>query len=271
MTTPHTQIASMLFALAVITPLGLTRAQEHTEHAAHAEHAYPKGPQLPPITPADREAAFPDLGGHGVHDDATHTYFLFDQLEWQDAGRDSALSWDAKGWIGGDVQRLWLRTEGEREGSRTSAAELHALWGRKVTPWWDVVAGLRQDFEPGSQTFAALGIQGLAPYKLEIEATAYAGEGGQTAARLKAEYELLITNRWMLQPLIELNAYGKDDTARGIRAGLSSLESGLRLRYEIRRELAPYLGVTWNKKFGATADLTGDGDVRFIAGVRAWL
>ena len=183
-----------------------------------------------------------------------NSFWLIDQLEWQD-GSSTAFAWDAQAWIGGDTQRLWLRTEGEREDSTTTAAELHALWGRKVTTWWDFIATLRQDFEPGpSQTFGAIGFQGLSPYKFEVEATAYLGEGGQTAARFKAEYELLLTNRWILQPLIELNLYGKEDEARETGAGLSSAEAGLRLRYEVRREFAPYIGVSWDRKLGDSAD-----------------
>jgi copper resistance protein B len=252
--------------------------QDHSgqAHSGHTMHEpYQSGPVLPPITDADRAAAFPNLPGHGVHDRAVNSFWLIDQLEWQDSS-SMALAWDAQAWIGTDIQRLWLRTEGEREDSSTTAAELHALWGRKVTTWWDFVAGLRQDFKPGpSQTFGAIGFQGLAPYKFEVEATAYFGEGGQTAARFKAEYELLLTSRWILQPLIEVNVYGKEDEAREIGAGLSSAEAGLRLRYEVRREFAPYIGVSWDRKLGDSADFAealGDdaNEARFTAGVRAW-
>jgi copper resistance protein B len=231
---------------------------------------------LPEITDADREAAFPDLPGHAVHDRAIRSYVLFEKLEWQDAEDDDALIWEANGWIGGDIDRLWFRTEGERVDSHTESAEAHLLWGRHISRWWDVVAGARQDFDPGpGQTWAAFGIQGLAPYFFELEATTYLGEGGQTAARLEAEYEMLLTNRLILQPLIELEIYGKNDSRRGIGSGFSSAEAGLRLRYEIRREIAPYIGLTWERKLGNTADLAelegeDPGDTRFIAGLRIW-
>jgi copper resistance protein B len=241
-------------------------AQDDGLHArSRQEGTSRNGHYLPPVTEADREAAFPDLPGHAVHDRAFHSYFLLDQLEWQDADGSGALAWDAKGWVGGDMQRLWFRAEGMREDSQTTSAETHALYGRKLTPWWDVVVGLRQDFAPGpSQTWAAIGIQGLAPYRFEIEATAYVGEAGQIAARVKAEYELLLTNRWLLQPLVELNAYGKDDDSRGMDAGVVTFEAGLRARYEIRREFAPYIGIS------LLDDTRGASDSRLLAGVRAW-
>lgn len=257
---------SLFCVLALAGQAGFVCAQDHSAHSDHVPSASGAGPSLPPITPEARAAAFPDLEGHEAHDRAIRSFFLLDELEWQDANGASALAWDARGWIGGDLQRLGIRAEGNRENSRTTASEIHALWSRKVTPWWDVVAGLRQNFAPGpSQTWAAFGIQGLAPYRLEVEATAYLGEGGQIAARFKAEYELLITNRWVLQPLVELNLSAQDDAAREVSAGLSTIEAGMRLRYEVRRELAPYLGATWHHRLEGSAD-----DARFVAGVRVW-
>ena len=150
------------------------------------------------------------------------------------------------------------------------------MYGRAFSRWWEVVAGIRQDFRPADpQTWAAVGIQGLAPYWFEVEATAYVGESGKTAVRLETEYELLVTNRLILQPLIEVNLFGKSDPARGIGAGLSTTEIGLRARYEFRRELAPYVGVTWNRKYGRTADYaTAAGDAvsgaRLVLGARLW-
>jgi len=232
---------------------------------------------LPPITDEDRKAAFPALSGqHTVHDDAVFTYVLFDQLEWQSSGGGSGFSWDTKGWIGRDVNRFWFRTEGEAESGELGDAEAHALYGRAIARWWDIVVGVRQDMRPGpARTWAAVGIQGLAPYWFEVEATAYVGEAGRTHLRLETEYELLLTNRLMLQPLIEAEIYGKADPGRGIGAGLSSLETGLRLRYEIRREFAPYVGVTWNRKFFGTADRAkAEGEessgARLVLGMRVW-
>lgn len=233
-------------------------------------------PDLPPITDVDRAAAFPDVTGHGAHDEAIHYFVLFDRLERQDADRGSALNWDATAWAGRDIDRLWLRAEGERAGGRTEESELEVLWGHSFARWWDFVAGVRQDFKPGSaQSWGAFGVQGLAPYRFEVEATAYVGESGRLAARLEAEYELLLTNRLILQPLLELNIHAEDDRQREIGSGLSTTELGLRLRYEVRREFAPYIGVTWDRKWGDTADLARlDGadveETRWIAGLRIW-
>ena len=186
------------------------------------------------------------------------------------------MAWDVKGWSGGDVDRLWLRSEGERTNGVTENAELQALWGHAIGPWWDVVTGVRQDFKPGSpQTWGALGIQGMALYNFEAEATAYIGENGQTAARFEGDYDILLTNRLILQPTVEVNMYGKNDPQRGIGSGLANTEVGFRLRYEIVRQFAPYVGVTWNRSYGKTADLASDegektNEARFVAGIRMW-
>ena len=139
-----------------------------------------------------------------------------------------------------------------------------------------MVAGVRQDFRPGpARTWAAIGLQGLAPYWFEVEATAYIGESGRTHFRVETEYELLLTNRLILQPLVELEIYGKSDPERGIGTGLSSGDAGLRVRYELRREFAPYIGVTWNRKFFGTGDFAqaageDTGGARVATGVRVW-
>ncbi len=262
--------------LATASVSAVAQSDQHASHHHSPTDLKEKGSALQPPTEAERAAAFPDVSGHAAHDDAIHYLVLFDQLEWQDAEEGSALNWDATAWVGRDVDRLWLRSEGERVEDKTEEADLEAFWGHSFARWWDFVAGVRQDFDPGSsQTWAAFGVQGLAPYKFEVEATAYLGESGRTALQLEAEYELLLTNRLILQPLVELNVYGKDDPQRGIGSGLSTTEVGLRLRYETRREFAPYIGVTWDRKWGDTADfarLDGEAveDTRWIAGVRIW-
>jgi copper resistance protein B len=231
---------------------------------------------IPPLTDADRAAVFTSPGGHQVHDSTIHTYFLADKLEWQDADDGSTLAWDLSGWIGGDIDRLWLRSEGERSNGKTEEAELQALWGHAISPWWDVVSGVRQDFKPGApQTWAAFGLQGMALYNFEAEATAFIGEGGQSAIRLEGDYDILLTNRLILQPTAELNVYGKNDPQRRIGSGLANSEAGLRLRYEMRREFAPYIGVTWNRTYGNSADYAREegedrSEARVVLGVRLW-
>ena len=231
---------------------------------------------IPALTDADRAAVFTSHAGHQVHDSAINTYFLADKLEWQNADDASTLAWDLSGWIGGDIDRLWLRSEGERSNGKTEDAEIQALWGHAISPWWDVVTGVRQDFKPGApQTWAAFGLQGMALYNFEAEATAFIGENGQSAVRLEGDYDILLTNRLILQPTAELNVYGKNDPQRGIGSGLANTEAGLRLRYEIRREFAPYIGVTWNRTYGHTADYAREegedrSEARLVLGVRLW-
>jgi copper resistance protein B len=233
-------------------------------------------PRLPAVTDADRAAAFPDVEGHAVHDQAVHLFVLFDQLEWQAGESGGTGGWEQRGWVGRDLDRLWFRTEGSGEDGQLRSAEAHAMYGRMVAPWWDVVVGVRHEFRPGpGRTWAAIGVQGLAPYWFEVEATGYVGEGGRTQLRLEVEYELLLTNRLVLQPLVELDFYGKADPERGIGSGLSDMDAGFRLRYEIRREFAPYAGVVWTRSFFGTADLARSAgedpqDVRLAIGARVW-
>jgi copper resistance protein B len=231
---------------------------------------------IPPLTEEDRAAAFADFGGHPAHDKQIFSFVLFDQLEWRTGGEKKTVNWDATGWIGGDIHRLWLRTEGETDDTQLHEAEGHLLYGRAFSRWWDFVAGVRQDIRPGpARTWAAIGIQGLAPSFFEVRATAYVGASWRTQARLEAEYEMLITNRLILQPRVEFNLSGKSDPERGIGSGLTSAEEGLRLRYELRREFAPYVGISWNQTFGGTADFVRAGGektraIRFTGGIRAW-
>lgn len=252
----------------------------HDEHRMSHDHAMeaPQQPRepIPALTDADRAAAFPALRHHMLHPSDINFQVLFDRFEWQDADADSAFSWENTSWIGSDLNRLWIRSEGERMAGSTRSADVELLYGHSVGPWWDLVGGIRHDFNPGrSRTWAAVGIQGLAPYWFEVAATAYLGEGGHFAAKVEIEYELLLTNRLILQPVLELELHGKDDPARGIGSGLSSAEAGLRLRYEITRRFAPYVGVTAERLYGDTARMHrqaggSDGETRLVAGVRWW-
>ena len=246
------------------------RAQETTS---------PRSADLPPFIPtltdADRRAAFPDLGGHPMSN-PIRAFVLVERLEWQASERGSDAALQVEAWIGRDRNRLWLRGEGGSEDGHTGEAQAHVLWGRQVTRWWDVVAGIRQDLNPGdAQTWAAVGVQGLAPYWFDVEATGYIGAEGRTQLRVDADYELLLTNSWILQPRFEAQLAGKADEDRQTGAGLMTTDVGLRLRYEIRRELAPYAGVMWRNKWQGTAELAkaaGDatGGARFVAGLRFW-
>lgn len=271
----------MLCMLAAAGSPTLMAAQEEHVHdpAATAETsgtsaASPRTP-IPPLTAADRAAAQPPTGGHPAHDNGIYSYVLADHIEAWNGGGDSALAWEAEGWVGTDLDRLWWRSRGERQSGETSAADVEVLYGRGIAPWWDLVVGARHDFRPRSaRSFLALGIQGLAPQNFGVQATAYIGDG-QTAARLETSYQLLLTNRWILEPQLELEMFGSDEPERGIGAGPAVIGAGLRLRHEITRRFAPYLGLAWERALGETADLrraSGESvdEVSLVAGIRLW-
>lgn len=241
-----------------VSPTPQAAPHDHREHVAAAADTADQDRERPTPTDAERAAAFPHLHAvpHTVHDYAINSFVLFDQFEWQQRGASEGVSWDAKGWVGQDVDRLWFRAEGAAAGGGVDDVRAHLLYGRAIARWWDVVAGVRQDWRPGpAQTWAAVGLQGLAPYFFEVEATAYVGAGGRTHLRLETSYDLLFTNRLILQPSLEAEVVGKGDPERLVGVGLSTGEAGLRLRYEFRRELAPYLGVVWSRRFFGTAQL----------------
>ena len=198
---------------------------------------------------------------------------MLNRLEWR--GDSSTYEWDAAAWYGGDFNKLWIETEGEHVEGATRDARLEVLWDRIASRWWSTRLGLRRDIEGPAQSWVAFGVAGLAPGFVELEAMAYVSDGGRTALRLSTQYDLLLTQRLVLQPALEVNAYGHDDPERLIGAGLSDLELGLRLRYEFRREVAPYLGVNWSKRFGDSADLSeaagqDPDEISFVAGFRLW-
>lgn len=210
-----------------------------------------------------------------MDDAASFGMVLLDQLEWRKLDDRNALSWGGQAWYGNDYNKLWFKAEGERVDAQEEGSN-ELLWDRVVARWWNLQVGVRHDFGAGpSRTWAAFGVQGLAPYWFEIEATLYVGEEGRSAARFTGEYELLLTQRLILQPQIEFNLYGKDDPENGIGSGPADADVGLRLRYEIRREFAPYVGVVWLHRFGGTADLAraeghDTSDLQWVAGLRMW-
>jgi copper resistance protein B len=229
---------------------------------------------LVPITALAQDV---DHGGHTVHDRAINYQVLFDQFEAQLVHGEAGLRWDSRSWIGGDRNRVLVRTEGEAVDGILDTAEAQLLFGRSISPWWDLVAGIRFDARPEpAHTWAAIGVQGIAPQFVDVQATFFVGPSGHTAARLEVEYELLLTNRLVLQPLVELSLSGKDDPDRGIGAGLSTGEVGFRVRYELRREIAPYAGVVWHRKLFGTGDAArarGEdaGGWHLVGGLRWWI
>jgi copper resistance protein B len=183
---------------------------------------------------------------------------------------------DADAWVGKDLNKFWLKAEVERVDGKAEEAELQFLYSRAVAPFWDFQLGWRRDIKPEPyRDFLVLGFKGLAPYLFEVDTSLFIGESGQLGVRLDVEYEYMFTQKLILSPEMEMNFHSKDDEAVGIGSGLSDMGFGLRLRYEVRREFAPYIGVNWSKQFGRTADFTraegGDvSDVQLVAGIRAW-
>lgn len=252
--------------------MGHERIDPQSEQPASA---LPRTP-IPPVTPEDRAAAFPAVHPHTMHGMDAHHYLLFNQLETRHADGNNSLAWDFSGWYGTDIDRIRFRSEGEHVDKGMESANLELFYSHAVSRWWDAMVGIRHDFGQGpARTFAAIGLLGLAPYKFEVEATGYVGESSQTGLGLEIEYETLFSNRLIGQWLVEVEAWGKDDIEHGIGSGLSTLEAGFRLRYEFTRQFAPYIGVTWQRAYGGTADLRRVSgreieDTRLLLGLRTW-
>lgn len=263
-------------------PAGNTHDMQHMHGmpstSAERPMSHTMGPMQGGRAPAD--ARDPDYSD-GIDLRATHGLgsamhaerfgsVRLNQLEAFRGMHENGSQWELQASYGSDRDKLWLRSEGEQGDGRLRDADLEVLWSHAVAPFWDTQLGLRQDLGEGpDRRWAAFGVQGLAPYWFELELTGYVGPAGRTAARLRAEYELLLTQRLVLQPEFEANAYGKADPARGTGSGLADASLGLRLRYEIRREFAPYAGLVWTRRFGAGA-AEGRTERRWVAGVRLW-
>lgn len=228
---------------------------------ARDPHAYAEGYGFGPMRP--------DMG-----DDDYFGQFLADRLESVQTDAGAAVAYDVLAWYGSVYNRAWLKADGERDGDTAARTEL--LWGHAVAPFWDTQLGVRYDTGAGKdRPWLALGIQGIAPYRFNLEATAYVGEEGRSAVRFETEYEWLFTQRLIMQPRFETNLYGKSDPQRALGSGLADIAVGVRLRYEIRREFAPYVGIEQVRKFGGTADLAravgNDTDeTLYVAGLRFW-
>jgi len=202
---------------------------------------------------------------------------LFNQLETQFNDGSEDLYWNGQAWYGTDKNKLWFKSEGR--GSLNSGklddAELQALWSRPISPFWNLQTGVRHDFKPKGLDHAVIGIQGLAPYWFEVDISSYLSTKGDFTARAEVEYDYRFTQRLILQPRVEANLSAQKIAERDTGSGLNSIDAGLRLRYEVRRQFAPYVGVEWQSKFGETADIVkangGKADQTvLLAGVRTW-
>ncbi|HTX24505.1 MAG TPA: copper resistance protein B [Steroidobacteraceae bacterium] len=226
--------------------------------------------------PADPDAASPF--GPAVNDQAIYAHVLFDELEGRfGGGSDVPFRWDGEAWVGTDTNRLWIKSEGFAANGEASDGDHELLYDRPVSSYFDMQAGVRYDLDSlGGRGWAALGIEGLAPEFFDVSATVYASDAEHYAAKLIANYDELLTQRWILQPLVELNLYSRPDPERQVAAGLSDLDAGLRLRYEFSRKIAPYIGVVYERIYGpgrssGPFDTGRAGAWRLAAGLRAWL
>ena len=280
------------------TASGAAPAQDSDPHTGHDHHAGMAMPP-PPAPDATGEASAPPAAGSGPPRAADAIWgagamrasraanaremgamrwgwFMADRLEYRAGdGADLAL-WDVQGYWGGDMDKLWLKSEGEAAwGERVHDAEVQALWSHAVAPFFDLQAGVRQDLTGPGRTHAVIGLQGLAPYEFEIDAAAFLSDKGDLTARIEAELDQRITQKLILQPRAELDLSAQHIPELGVGAGLDKATLGLRLRYEFAREFAPYVGVEQSWRTGRGADYAraaGDdpSTTQVVVGVRLW-
>jgi copper resistance protein B len=219
-----------------------------------------------------RRALIKEHGGQAGY------FVLGERLEYQSNEGSPLLLFDGQGWWGTDRNKLWIKSEIEYEfeADRFEEAEIQALWSRPIARYFDFQAGVRHDFEPDpSRSFGVIGVQGLAPYWFDVDGALFVSGDGDVSARIEAEYDLLLTQRLILQPRMELNFAVQSVDELNVGSGLSNAELGLRLRYEVSRQFAPYVGVSWTRSVGETADFVrADGEdpgaLSFVAGLRFW-
>lgn len=208
-------------------------------------------------------------------DDMTFTGLWMDRLERVRHEDGNATELEGRFWRGNSYDKFVINTEAEFVGNSLQRAEIDFLWSHAVTPFWNLRLGLTQEIgDAPDRSWATFSFRGLAPYWLDLETNIHIGEGGRTAFELEAEYDLLLTQRLVVQPRLDFKAYGKSDMAAGRGKGVANVEAGVRLRYEFSRQFAPYLGVERAAVFGETAKLLPAGEpdreTHWVAGFRFW-
>jgi copper resistance protein B len=264
---------------------GMTRSAS-MDHSAHRMADLPSGPPPAEAFEGPDHAADAIYGeeamakaraeNHATHGTMLTGTVMAERLETRISDGHEVFLWDVQGWYGGDIDKVVFKTEGEGEfGGEIEDAELQALWGHAIGPFFDLQAGARIDLEPETRSHLVLGVQGLAPYMWHVDGALFLSDRGVLTARVEGEYDWKITQRLILQPRAELELAAQDIEEREIASGPTKIEAGLRLRYEIAREFAPYIGVGYEAKLGETADIAKaagedpDG-LALILGVRAW-
>jgi len=282
---------TIIMATFMVAQPSLAQEMDHNQHMQHMEHqevpmTEPIDDPTPAVHGADvapidwetndamRKARAAMAAGAGG---MIHHMILADRLEYRAAGSDQ-LIWDAQGWVGGDLNRVWFKSEGEMdlEDDAVEGGTFELFYGRAISPFFDVLLGVGQGLQSGpSPTYASIGLQGLAPQWFEVDGALRLDTDGNVTASFEAEYDLLITQRLVLQPRAELALSMQDMPEYDLGSGFTGLEAGLRLRYEINRQFAPYIGVSWHRKLGSSADIAragghGAGSVGVVLGLRSW-
>lgn len=284
------RLAALIIAMLAV-PVAVEAQENAVSPAAIAMQSamtMPRGNDgASPAASAPRPETLPNLAGSNVWpdptaDSANYGYFLADLLEFQESGDPGLIRWDVFGWYGGDVRRIWVKSEGAQSTSKDAESEHEAqvLYGQLVAPFFDFQAGVRYARRSGpgpdrSRVYGVIGLQGLAPYRYELEPALFVSQDGKVSARITASYDVLLSQRLILQPRVEANAALQADRGFGVGEGLTETEIGARLRYELRRELAPYVGLSWRQTYGSTRRMTrAEGqptrNVSGVLGVRAW-
>jgi len=259
---------------------------EGMDHSAHGGDTDEEVGSEPPPPAPDDHAADAIFGAAAMapsrdqlreeHGGSLNWKVMIDEAEWRVRDGEDDYAWNGEAWFGGDYNRFVVKSEGEGSSGDLDDAEVQFLYSRAISPYFDLQAGLRQDLQDGpKRTYATFGFEGLAPYWFETEGAVFLSNKGEALARLEGSYDLRFTQRLFLQPRAEMNFSAQDIPELELGSGLTDLELGLRLRYELKREFAPYVGVTYGRKFGGTADYAkalgqDDSETSFIVGVRAW-
>lgn len=272
-------------------PMQAAPADPHADHGTRARSSPADQPaadvtppqSAPPPIPADHDADryFPAAAMAAARDQLAHEHgaiawskVSIEKLELRPGDGADGYAWEGRASFGGDIDRLVIKSRGE--GARNlDTAEADVLYGRSITPYFNLEAGLRQDFEPHARTYLALGLDGVAPYGFDLDTALFLSDQGDLTARVEAAHDLRLTQRLILEPRAEADLAAHDVPAQRIGAGLSSLELGLRLRYAIKPEFAPYVGVNYERRFGETASFANAAgedraDTRLVIGIRSW-
>jgi copper resistance protein B len=257
---------------------------DHSQMGHDATADETVGDEPPPAAPTDHAAerfySAEDMAAargqlRREHGGAIVSNLMVDMAELQFGDDETTFHWEGEGWIGGDIHRFVFKTEGEATEDDVEAAEVQALYSRAIGPYFDLQAGVRYDIEPSpNRAYAVLGFEGVAPYWFETTGALFVSDEGDVSARLEGSYDALLTQRVILQPRAEINFSAGDVPELETGAGVTDVELGLRLRYDITRNFAPYVGVSYESKLGDTADYASaageeESDTRFVFGVRA--